>query len=115
MLVDSGCTISSINATFARTHKLPTRPITKPRRVLNADGSINGYVKKVVDVDLRIVDSEGLAHNKTIELQVINLGDSHDIFLGDDWLVRHNPDIDWSARQLDLNHCPDGCHTYDGS
>ena len=79
MLVNSGCSISSIDSMFVWVNRVPIKSSPNPRTVLNADGSINGIVKNLAEVHLWVVDHKGVAHNKAIDLQVINLGGKHDI------------------------------------
>ena len=111
-LIDSGCTISSIDKGFVRSQKLITRPIGREITVRNADGSINGVVKDVVTVDIEITDNDGTKHSETIDLQVVNLGGKHNVFLGHDWLEEHNPMIDWRDGNLAFTRCNTSCHVY---
>jgi len=99
-LLNSGCTRSSIDVGFARRNKLPTIDSLRAIPVRNADGSINGYVKKYVETKLEFTDSTGTLHSETIRMQVINLGGKHDIFLGYDWFEHHNLLIDWRQKEL---------------
>jgi len=32
-----------------------------------------------------------------------------DIFLGHDWLVKHNPEINWKNRTIQFTRCPRSC------
>ena len=108
-LLDSGCTRSSIDVGFVRRNKLPTIDSLRAIPVRNADGSINGYVKKYVETKLEFTDSTGTLHSETIRMQVINLGGKHDIFLGYDWFEHHNPLIDWRQKELRMARCPTTC------
>jgi len=108
-LIDSGCTQSSVDIGFVRRYKLATRDVSRAVPVHNADGSLNGYVKEHVEIPMEIIDSEGTVHRETIDLQVINLGGKHDIFLGYDWLQRHNPLIDWQNKEFSFARCPGHC------
>ena len=33
-----------------------------------------------------------------------------DIFLGYDWLEKHNPEIDWKKGTMNFTRCPKNCH-----
>jgi len=50
------------------------------------------------------------SHQENNRFYVGNIGD-HDIILGTDWLVEHNPTIDWTSYKVDLNRCPTSCTT----
>ena len=58
---------------------------------------------------LDIVDTAGNTHRELIYLPVVQLT-KHDVFLGWDWLHRHNPNIDWHAAKLLLEQCPYECN-----
>ena len=110
-LLDSGCTSSSIHDGFVRKHKIPTQESTRAIPVYNADGTLNGHVKHYVELPMKVTDDEGTTHEETIRLQVVNLGGSHSIFLGHDWLTKHNPLIDWRNNELTFARCPPTCGT----
>ena len=45
-------------------------------------------------------------HREAIKFFVTKLG-KRDIFLGYTWLWKHNPEIDWVNKQVNLTHCPE--------
>ena len=47
-------------------------------------------------------------HVERIQLAVMNTGNS-DLFIGLEWLRRHNPSIDWKKSQILFNRCPAEC------
>jgi len=47
-------------------------------------------------------------HKKQINAAVMDLN-STDIFLGYDWLVKHNPEVDWSKKTMQFMRCPRTC------
>jgi hypothetical protein len=73
--------------------------------VYNVDGQPNadGPITETVTLELHIG-----AHWEQINLSVTNLGQGQ-IFLGHDWLMIHNPSVDWEAGVLEFNHCPPDC------
>jgi hypothetical protein len=91
-LIDSGCTQSAINQSYIKEHNIPTTLIPFPLRVYNADGTQNknGTIKRSVKMT---VDLDG--HRSVQEFFVTDLA-KDEIFLGYDWLNRHNPKIDWT-------------------
>ena len=52
----------------------------------------------------------GRNHQEKIFFAVTNL-QSHEIFLGYDWLQQHNPEVDWKEGIIRLSRCPVGCRT----
>src|SRR6202041_2252875 len=107
-LLDSGCTGCTINREFVRKNKLQTIPIINPITVLNADGTENesGKITERVEVRFRIEKR----HVEKIQFTVTTIS-GHDIFLGYDWLVQHNPDINWEKAVISMTRCPPSCGT----
>ncbi|SJL17461.1 uncharacterized protein ARMOST_21012 [Armillaria ostoyae] len=100
-LVDSGCTSSAINHAFVQKHHLDTVKTAIPIIVYNADGSRNkgGDITEYVEVHLTIGN-----HEERIDLAVTNLG-AKDLYLGHDWLKRHNPVINWETGTVIFGRC----------
>ena len=92
VLLDSGCTGSSMDKAFAIKNNIPLKRLLKPMKVLNADGTENkgGMITHTTQVRMRL----GHKHWETIEFAITTLSD-FDLYLGYDWLVKHNPEIDW--------------------
>ncbi len=100
-LIDSGCTSSAINRAFVKKHDLPTRATAAPITVYNADGSKNSSGQITAFAELRITIGD---HAERIDLAVTDLHDQ-DIFLGHDWLARHNPLINWQTGKMIFGRC----------
>ncbi len=100
-LVDSGCTSSAIDRAFVKKHDIPTYATAAPIPVYNADGTRNqgGSITQYAEILLVIGD-----HVERIDLAVTELGDRQ-IFLGHDWLARHNPIINWKLGRLMFARC----------
>ncbi|SJL13289.1 uncharacterized protein ARMOST_16729 [Armillaria ostoyae] len=100
-LVDSGCTSSAINRAFVQKHRLDTVKTTIPIIIYNADGSRNkgGDITEYVEMHLAIGN-----HEERIDLVVTDLG-TKDLYLGHDWLKRHNPVINWETGTVIFGRC----------
>jgi Retroviral aspartyl protease len=105
VLLDSGCTGSCIDREFVRKNNIQMKKVPLPIPVYNADGSLNegGLITKFVEVRMVIQD-----HTERIQLVVSNLG-KMELFIGHEWLKKHNPNIDWWASTLTFNRCPKEC------
>src|SRR5271168_3961959 len=91
-LIDSGATGNLINIEFVKTHRITPKTLKSPLRVRMADDS-EGLITHFIDIGLEI--SDGLSeHREQIRLNVAEMGD-HDIILRTDWLIEHNPEINW--------------------
>jgi len=88
-LVDSGCIHTRINEQLVKDKKIPTKSIEFLFEVFNADSTKNREVIKVVPLEIEIN-----GYTEQLEAVVIDL-DRTDIFLGHDWLVKHNPKVNW--------------------
>ncbi len=101
VLVDSGCTSSAINRAFVEQHNIPTHAMATPIPIYNADRTENsgGSITKYAEICPTIRD-----HSEQIDLAIMELSDRQ-IFLGHDWLARHNPIINWKTGGLTFAHC----------
>jgi len=84
-LVDSGYTHTGIDKQLVEDRRIQTKKIDFSFGVFNADGTKNGEVTKVAPLEVEIN-----RHKETLEAAVTDL-DRIDMFLGYDWLVKHNP------------------------
>ena len=88
-LVDSGCTHTGINEQLVKDKRIQTKVIDFSFKVFNADGTKNREVTKVAPLKIEIN-----GHKEILEAVVTDLN-GMDIFLGHDWLVKHNPEVNW--------------------
>ena len=86
-LVDSRCTHTGIDKQLVKEKRIQTKKIDFSFEVFNADGMKNEEVTKVAPLEVEIN-----GHKKTLEAAVTDL-DGIDMFLGHDWLVKHNPEV----------------------
>jgi hypothetical protein len=69
------------------------------------------YVCKYkMDLVLEIADKEGRTHQKKNRFYIGDLGNTN-IVLGMDWLIEHNPKIDWKKYTVKMTRCPERCCT----
>ena len=90
-LIDSGCTNTTITRKTVEEKGISTKSLPRPFNVYNSDGSRNGEKTIKEFVPLKI-NSNG--HIKQIDAVVSEIKET-DLFLGHDWLVEHNPEVDW--------------------
>ncbi len=103
-LVDSGCTSIAINQEFIEKHNIPTHATAAPITIYNANGTKNSSGKITVFVELHTTIRD---HTEQIDLTVTDLKD-HDIFLGHNWLARHNLSTNWKTGKIIFGQC--NCH-----
>ena len=102
-LVDSGCTHTGIDEQLVKDRRIQTKKIDFSFEVFNTDGTKNGEVTKVAPLEVEIN-----GHKETLEAAVTDLG-GMDMFLGHDWLVKHNPEVNWKSRTIKFTRCPGNC------
>jgi hypothetical protein len=51
----------------------------------------------------------GQRHKERIRFAITSIS-GHDIFIGYDWLMQHNPDVNWKEGILSMTRCPKGCY-----
>jgi len=86
-LVNSGCIYIGINEQLVKDKRIQTKPINFSFEVFNADRTKNGEVTRMVPLEIKIN-----RHKEQLEAVVTDLNDT-DIFLGYDWLVKHNLEV----------------------
>jgi len=102
-LVDSGCTHTEIDEQLVKDKRIQTKPINFSFEVFNTDGTRNGEVTKVAPLEIKIN-----GHKEQLKAAVINLK-STDMFLGHDWLVKHNPEVNWKNGTIKFTRCLGSC------
>jgi len=102
-LIDSGCTHTGIDAQLVKDKRIQTKKINFSFEVFNADGTKNGEVTKVASLEVEIN-----GHKETLKAAVTDL-DGTDMFLGHDWLVKHNPEVNWKNGTIKFTRCPGNC------
>ena len=102
-LVDSRCTHIGIDKQLVKDKRIQTKSIDFSFKVFNTDGTKNGEVTKVAPLEIEIN-----RHKETLEVAVMDL-DGIDMFLGHDWLVKHNPEVNWRNGTIKFTRCPGNC------
>ena len=102
-LVDSGCTHTGIDKQLVKEKRIQTKAIDFSFEVFNVNGTKNGEVTKVASLEVEIN-----RHKETLKAVVMDL-DGMDMFLGLDWLVKHNPEVNWKNRTIKFTRCPGNC------
>jgi len=102
-LMDSGCTHMEINEQLVKEKRIQTKPINFSFKVFNTDGTKNGEVTKVVLLKIEIN-----GHKERLEAVVTDLN-GMDMFLGHDWLVKYNLEVNWKNSTIKFTRCPESC------
>ena len=79
------------------------KPINFSFEVFNANRMKNGKVTSVVPLEIEIN-----GHKEQLEAAITDL-DGTDMFLGHDWLVKHNPEVNWKNSTIKFTRCPGSC------
>ena len=101
--MDLGCTHTGINKQLVRNKRIQTKPINFSFKVFNADGTKNREVTRVASLKVKIN-----GHKEQLEAIVTDLNGT-DMFLEHDWLVKHNPEVNWKDRKIQFTRCPESC------
>ena len=102
-LVNSGCTHTRIDEQLVKDKRIQTRPINFLFKVFNTDGIRNREVTKVVSLEVEIN-----GYKEQLEAAVMDLNGT-DMFLEHDWLVKHNPEVNWKNGTIKFTRCPGSC------
>ena len=96
-LVDSRYTHIEINEQLVKDKRIQIKLINFSFEVFNADRTKNREVTRVAPLEIKIN-----GHKKQLEAVVTDL-DGTDMFLGHDWLVKHNPEC-YELKSLELDN-----------
>jgi len=104
-LVDSRCTHMGIDEQLVKDKRIQTRLINFSFKVFNADRTRNREVTKVVPLEIKINK-----HKEQLKAVVTDLnGTDMDMFLGYNWLIKHNPEVNWKNRMIKFTRYPGSC------
>src|SRR5258708_1720442 len=95
-LLDSGSSHCFIDKVFAKKNKLALSKLPSIILLRLFDGSAQNSVSHKTNIPLTF--STGETHQT--ELYVTKLDKGYSVVLGYDWLVRHNPSIDWAETKV---------------
>ena len=89
-LINSGYTNTTIARKTVEEKEISTKSLPRPFDIYNSDRSRNGEktIKEFVPLE---INSNG--HIEQIDAVVSEIKET-DLFLGHDWLVEHNPEVD---------------------
>jgi len=79
------------------------KPINFSFEVFNIDGTKNGEVTRATPLEIKVN-----SHKEQLEAAVTDLNGT-DMFLGHDWLVKHNPEVNWKNETIKFTRCPGSC------
>jgi len=102
-LVNSGCTYTGIDKQLVKEEKIKTKPMERSFKVFNTDGTKNGEVTQFVLLEVEINE-----HKEQINAAVMDLNGT-DKFLGYNWLVKHNLEVNWNTETMQFTRCPKTC------
>ena len=83
--------------------QIQTKLINFSFEVFNGDGIKNGEVTKVMPLEIEIN-----RHKEQLEAVVTDLNETK-MFLGHDWLVKYNPEVNWKNGMIKFTRCPGSC------
>jgi len=104
-LVDSRYTYIGIDEQLVKEERIKIKPADISFKVFNTDGTKNEEVIIFAPLEVEIN-----RYKEQIDVVVTDLN-SMDIFLEHDWLVKHNPEINWDKGMIWFTRCPKTCWT----
>jgi dUTP pyrophosphatase len=92
-LIDSGADISVIGENHVKEKKLDTERLRPPLTAFTADGAMLDVKKTIKGARCEI---QGFGHTHPVHVLP---GETTGVILGNDWLKKWNPDIDWEPKR----------------
>jgi len=103
VLVDSRYTHTGIDEQLVKDKRIQMKPLNFSFEVFNTDKTKHGEVTRVAPLEIKIN-----GHKEQLEAAVTDL-DGTDMFLGYDWLVKHNLEVNWKNGTIRFTKCPEQC------
>jgi len=103
ILVDSRYTYIEINKQLVKEKRIQTKLINFLFEVFNTDRTKNREVTKVMPLEIEIN-----GHKEQLEAAVIDLNRTN-MFLDHNWLVKHNPEVNWKHGMIKFTRCSESC------
>ena len=94
VLVDSRCIHTGIDEKLVKDKRIQTELVDFTLEVFNADSTKNEEVIRMAPLEIKIN-----GHKEQIDATVIDLN-RMDMFLGHDWLVKHNSEVNWKEDEI---------------
>ena len=104
-LVNSGYTHIGINKHLVKEEKIKMESLETPFKVYNTNRIKNRKAIQFVSLEMKINE-----HIENISIVVTDLN-SMDIFLRYDWLVKHNPQVNYNKETIQFTRCLKECKT----
>ena len=101
VLVDSRYTHTGIDEQLVKDKRIQMKPLNFSFEVFNTDKTKHGEVTRVAPLEIKIN-----GHKEQLEAAVMDL-DGTDMFLGYDWLVKHNLEVNWKNGTIRFTRCPE--------
>ena len=96
-LLDSGASVNFIDHNYCRSRGYQTTPMEKERRIKLANDTVILSSETIPKAQFKF---NGFKDHQ--DLQVLDLKGMFQIILGQPFLVKHNPDIDWVQRTITI-------------
>jgi hypothetical protein len=106
-LLDSGAEGLFLDTEWVCSNNISTKQLCTPIPVYNVDGTLNesGVITEVADL---LLQHKG--HTKQALFAITQLG-TQQMILGFSWLKKHNPEVNWQTKTIQLSHYPESCWT----
>ncbi|KAH7556815.1 reverse transcriptase [Bipolaris maydis] len=98
-LIDSGAARTVISPRVVEKNNIPYRTKKVPMRVVLADDSPTTYGNGWIRLETEAVSLRLAGQESRTKISIMDLGET-EMIIGYDWLLEHNPAIDWQKKTL---------------
>ena len=100
VLIDLECIYTGIDEQLVKDKRIQMKLINFSFEVYNTDGTKNREVTRIAPLEIEIN-----RYKKYLKITVTDLNGMN-IFLEHNWLVKHNPEVNWKDGKIKLTRCP---------
>ena len=100
-LIDSRATGIFMHPRFVEMHQIKTQktPIPIPVNMVQNTGFKGGPITRFTELKLQVLGKGGGMHTESARFYIAKI-EKEDIILGTNWLLEHNPEVDWHTYGL---------------
>ncbi|KAH7562953.1 reverse transcriptase [Bipolaris maydis] len=98
-LIDSGAARTVISPRVVEKNNIPYRTKKVPMRVVLADDSPTTYGNGWIRLETEAVSLRLAGQESRTKISIMDLGET-EMIIGYDWLLEHNPAIDWQKKSI---------------
>ena len=113
--MDSRATEIFMHPRFVKMHQIRIQktPALIPINMVQNTKFKGGPITRFVELKLQVLGKGEEIHIESARFYIVEIG-KEDVILETNWLLEHNPEVNWHAYRLHFMWCPPSCQIKEG-